>query len=213
MNRWRAFLEAIHLTAAGICTGALLMTGVTAAILFPAVKKLDPELPGFAAYDGEHWRIVGGHIGDPMFFSVDVVQFVALLLTFGTLTAIAFSRHESTRRLSFAVRSLALLVAFVTFCWRFFIVTPPMNVALKAYWKAAAAGDNDAAAAHQGVFDAGHGSSSTLMQITLVAMLVATFAGIWNAVAASSQGGAAGRHARGDALSDRLEEPQLARGR
>jgi hypothetical protein len=209
MRRWRPFLEAIHLTAAGVCTGAILMAGVTAAILFPAVKKMDPQLPAYSAYTGEHWRIVGGHIGEPMFLAVDLVQFVCLLLTFGTLTAIAFSRDESTRRISFAVRSLALLVAFVTFCWRFFVVTPPLNETLQAYWKAAQAGNNDQAGVYQAAFDAGHGTSSTLMQITLAAMLVATFAGIWNAVAGASAARAA---AAGGNPTKRLEEPRLAKG-
>src|SRR5689334_8572235 len=63
MTRGRRIVESVHIAVLGVWAGALVLAGAAAAIVFPVMKSLDPKLPGFSKYDGPHWMLAGGQVG------------------------------------------------------------------------------------------------------------------------------------------------------
>src|SRR5690349_21676927 len=53
-------VQTIHVVAAGVWLGSLVMTGAYAGLVFRTMRTLNPSLPDFGAYPGEHWRLAGG---------------------------------------------------------------------------------------------------------------------------------------------------------
>lgn len=177
MSPWRTFCQTVHLVALGLWLGTLVMVGGAAAVLFPTMKSLDVRLPAFAAYDGEHWRLAAGRIGQQMFLVADLVQFPCALLTAGTFLCMMVWFGIGKRRGSTVVRALALGVAVAAAAGEILVLAPSMNGSLKAYWGAAQAGDNAAAAVHQRAFNDLHPIATNLLAVDAIAVFVALVMG------------------------------------
>lgn len=182
MTRWRAFCETVHIVALALWLGAAVSAGAQAAAAFPLMKSLDPRLPAFSHYTGEHWLIAGGKIAQRGFLVADVVQFPAALLAFGTLGWMIAARTLAPHRASTIVRSLALAIALAAFASLLLIVTPRFNTALTAYWQAALAGDNASTATHKAAVDELHPMLSNLMGVMAASVFIALIAGIRSAL-------------------------------
>ena len=196
----RARLEALHAAALALWLGARACAGATAAIIFPAMRELNPSLPAYGAYTGEHWKLAAGFAQARVFAVTDIVQFVAGMVAVGSLLALvircraaiwpqdgdtgasagAATRAGLSRALT-AVRAVALVVAIACFGYYLVGLTPGMTSDLRAYWSAAMAGDNERALALRAAFEARHPTASALLQATLGAVLVALVAGIASA--------------------------------
>ncbi len=174
----RRFLEAVHLTAAGLWLGVAVATGAAAAIIFPTVRDLDPTLAAYPDYTGEHWRLAAGHIAARLFAFGDIVAFFCLMLTGLSLAIVAAMRHVwiRTPRITL-VRLAALGLAILAAGYNIFILGPRMNGNLSDYWNAAAAGDNDAALAAQQAFMADHTPASNTLAAIAIAALALTITG------------------------------------
>lgn len=198
---WKRLLGTVHLTSLGLWLGTLVMTGVSAAILFPTIKALDPSLPEYDAYDGEHWPIVAGHAANTIFLYSDIIQFVCCLLAMGSLLGGLLLLGDRLRSRSVALRVVMVTAAMCVFGYGFMVHTPSMNTEITAFWRAAKAGDNDVAQRHRHAFGAMHPTSTNLMGATTLLVLGSLIAGAWT----SSEGE--------PGVDSRLEEPALARGR
>lgn len=206
MNAGRRICETVHAAALGMWLGALVVTGASAAMLFPAMKGLNPELPAFAGYTGPHWLIAGGQVVQRLFLALDVAQFVAMLLSLGTFAVSAMWLGLPLRRSSTVVRVALLLALVGILSYRLGFFEPEMQDLLRRYWGAAAAGDNETALRLKAQFDAGHPVQSRLLGATAALVLASLVAGIWSfardrGVESPAPGG------------PELQEPMLARGR
>lgn len=209
MTRGRRICETIHLAVLGAWLGVLLMTGATAATLFPAVKALAPTLPGYARYEGPHWSLAAGKVAAVLFFIADAAQFAGVLIagvTFG-VSILAFG--VSMRSRLTALRGGVLIALLGLLSYQLLVLAPGMNSDLASYWLAAEAGDNAAAARFKAAFDARHPLATNLLAVDAGAVLVLLVAGVWSA----TDRGAGGGEASGVEPTVRLEEPLLARGR
>ena len=205
MSRARAICEAVHLWALGLWLGALVLAAAAAAIVFPALKELDPSLTAFSKYQGPHWVLAGGRIGARVFTVLDVVQ-VACVLMAGLTLAIAVSRLGlSVQRISTFVRVALVLGLVAILAYRLALLEPSMQKSLRAYWSAAAEGDNTAAARHRAEFDAGHPLETRLLGATAALVVAAGLGAFWS----MARSGAASTASS----ATELEEPALARGR
>lgn len=203
MRPWRAFTEMVHLVSLGLWLGSLVMAGATAAVLFPTIKALDPRVPAFASYTGEHWLLAAGHVGERVFTVSYLIAFPCSLAAIITLAALVLVFRLPRTRPAVILRIVALAIAVAAFAAELLVVSQSMNAALRAYWAAARAGQNEAAAEHQAAFQDLHPMASTLMSITAVSLLVALGAGAWTA-GATGEGSAGTRK--------ELEDPALLKG-
>lgn len=192
MRSWKAACETVHLLALSLWLGVVVSAGAFAAIVFPTMRGLDPHLPEFEKYQGEHWRIAGGRVAQQVFLLTDIAQFVCATVTIATLVCMLTLFGLPKRRTATVVRALSLGVALACAAGLIIIVAPQFNAALKLHWAAAAAGNAAEAAKHKEVLDRLHPISSWLMSGTAGAVLVALLAGLWTATSGWREGTALG---------------------
>ncbi len=160
----------------GLWAGALGLSAATAAIAFPEMKSLEPQLGAYSAYDGEHWVLAAGHVAAGVFGISRLVELGCLGLASVLLVAIALRGRMG--RSAMAPR-LALLLALVALMgYRVGVLGARMDATLDEYWASAEAGDTETAAAARARFDADHGTATTTMAATLVLVLGSLGGGI-----------------------------------
>ncbi len=179
--------ETVHLTALGVWAGALFGAGVAAAVAFPTMKGLDPTLGAYPDYTGEHWVLAAGRVAARVFLIADITQFVCAFLAVGgfVLAAVAGDRVRSWLKF---FRAGALGVAFLLVSYHLLIQGPRMDRDLRAYWDAAASGDNATARVHQDAFAARHGGASRIMGATFVATMLTLGLGAWSLAGGRNEG-------------------------
>lgn len=181
MQRARATFETIHLTALGIWLGSVVMAGASAATIFPTLKKLNPRLPDYEQYTGDHWLLAAGQAAAKIFFITDIVQFVCSVLCILTMLGMLFISRMPWRRPSSIVRILALAAAVCVLGFSLIYLAPQMQINIHGYWDAARAGNSDEAAKFQQIFSADHPLASRLMQATAISVALCLVSGAWNA--------------------------------
>jgi len=176
MGRTIVRIESGLAASKGLWAGALALGGATAAVAFPTMKRLDPELGAYSVYEGEHWVLGAGHIAARVFAIAGWVELACLGLVVVLSGALALRR--AIRGSSLVVRGglLGLLVAMMAY--RVGMLQPRMDSTLDAYWAAAEAGRLDEAGTARATFDADHGIASATMGATLVLILASIGAGI-----------------------------------
>ena len=204
----RKILESVHVTAAGVWTGVLVMAGGSAAVLFPEMRSLEPRLPAYAAYEGEHWRLAAGIVQNEVFKIADVAQFALATVSLATILGMLVFGGLPTRRLSTALRIVVLCAAMSLTSYHLFILGPRMQASARVYWDAARAGDNTTAAGAQAAFNADHPTASRVLGTTAISTLALTVLGVWSAASA----GDPPRGRGGNNAKRAHEEPALARG-
>lgn len=187
MKGLRSLSEAVGITAAGLWFGALVMTSATAAVVFPVVKRLDPRLPQFDAYTGEHWMLVAGRVMYNVFFVADVVQVTCAAFAILALAGVWFAGDRAgpvgPSRVRLAGLTAAAALLAVDLAW----LKPHMNRALLAYWDAARAGNTIAAAAQRDEFRSLHPTATGLLLGCTVAVFVALVGGVWRLCSARAE--------------------------
>ncbi|MEQ8316629.1 MAG: hypothetical protein RIE77_12205 [Phycisphaerales bacterium] len=202
-------LEAIQVAAWATWSGALLVTGLTAYFVFTLLKRLDPTLPDFSAYEGEHWRLLGGYVAERLFIGADVVGFLAICIGGGAFALACWRGHPHPRSWTAAIRALLVMAMVGIMTYRFAVLDPAMQADLAAYRQAAALGDTQNAIELQQAYDVHHRTASNVMVASLLLSLGAL--GFTLATTRRVMTGAAGDRTPAPKPS-RLQEPELARG-
>lgn len=171
--------EAVHLTALAVWLGGLVMTGVAVAIIFATTKELDPRLPAYAGFEGEHWRLAGGQIAARIFLATDIIQFGAVLLAGITFALGTLLFGVPMRRLSTFLRAALLLGLICVLSYQFFLLAPEMNANLRQYWSAAMSGDTAAAEGFREAFDRDHPLATRLLVANTIQVLALLVIGVW----------------------------------
>lgn len=208
-TRWRSISETVHLTALGLWLGSLVMTGVTAALMFPMMKKLDPVLAAYPAYTGDHWMLAAGQIAARVFLWCDAIQFTCMMLCLITLAIILKKCGLSLRRRSSGLRVLGLLIAVVALGAHQLYLAPRMQLNMRGLWESAQAGNNVEAVKFKELFDKDHPLATRLMGATTVGLLLAMVAGAWSATTSGLPDPPASTPRGGS----QYEEPRLRRRR
>jgi hypothetical protein len=177
-------VESLHAAALALWFAALVGAGLAAAVAFPEMKRLDPRLPEFGAYAGEHWMIAGGHVGRRVFALADRVQLIASAV--GVLTLAAVTRLRVASRPWMAVRWIGVGVAAGLAVYNGLMLAPRMDTNLVAYWEAARVGDEPRAARFKTAFSAEHPQASRVLSISAGGVLLGL-------VAAAASRGPVGR--------------------
>jgi hypothetical protein len=181
----RRHLEALHLFTTILWFTALVGAGLGAAVVFPTLKPLNPQLPDFAAYTGEHWRIAAGHVGNRLFAVSDAFQLVCPIVCTLFLLPVVFGKRvqaDGTRAKLGALgiaRLILLAIAVVLGLYQSLILGPHMRETIEAFWAAARAGNMEAAAPLQTAFDADHPKARFVMESSAFAVLGVIVTGLW----------------------------------
>ena len=181
MSKLRRLAETLHAVALGTWFGCLVATAAAAAIIFPAIKELDPTLASYASYEGPHWLIIAGTPANTIFLFADAVQFACCIGALGSLIVVLVTLGSGWRRWDIGLRTVLVSVALTLLAYRLLIQSREMAEHLNAYWSAAAAGDNATAATERAAFDALHHPASNLLVATALAVLGALIIGVWSA--------------------------------
>ena len=154
------------------------MAGATAGILFTNMRTLDPLFGVFGSYTGDQSNIGAGFLQNRVF--------LALVATIGLIVLCGLP----VRRPSSVVRLLSLGAAMTLVSYHLFVLTPRMQENAQAYWAAAEAGENEAAAAAHDRFDADHPTARRVLGGLSISVACLLASGAWSA---ASLGGASKR--------------------
>lgn len=195
--------ECVHLLALAVWFGAVSMSAVVAAIVFPLMRKLDPTLGMYPDFKGDHAMLAGGHVGNSVFLVADMVQFACAVVVLATAIMLIAALGWPMKRIATGVRLCAIGGALLIASYHLLVLAPRMSENLHHYWQLAAAGQTDAAEAARGAFSADHPKARNTLTGTAACVLVAFLAGAWAMQPRPRR--------RADAGAA-LEEPKLARG-
>jgi len=172
----------VHLLALAVWLGALMTGAIAAAIIFPSFRELDPRLPGFEGYDGEHWRLGAGMVQSRVFVWGDIVQLCAAGLAFFTLglRLIGAGVVRAPRRAATALRVLGVGTGVVLVACNLMFLAPRMNPHLRAYWNLAREGQTAEARAEAAEFELYHTPATRLHGATSLAVLLGLVSGAWS---------------------------------
>lgn len=205
MTTGRKVLECLHITALAVWLGSLVMAGAVAAQVFPQMRDLGPRVPSFDRFEGDHWLIVAGHVGQFTFFTADAIQFACLGVALLTLIAGIGAFGIPLARWSTFLRALALGCAVLIIGYQVLLLGPEMNRHLREYWDAAQAGDNAAAEIRRQAFMDRHPASRSLLVASTLSALGALVAAVWSVASAGERK----REFDGSATPSPYEPPAL----
>jgi hypothetical protein len=163
----RSIFEGIQIAALGALAGTLCIAGLTAAIAFPAMKRLDPALPGIPVLRSEHWSLAAGYLAHPV-LSVAIWAQVSLA-AIALAAAILGAGNRGWTRVG--TRTCVIAVLFLGVMQAALLLNT-MNPALESYREAAAAGDTVNAKKSKAAFDAVHPAATRYMTASLVCAVV-----------------------------------------
>ncbi len=188
----RPLAETVHALAGGLWLGSLVMSAAAAGLLFGTMRSLEPSFGAFAAYAGPQSDLGAGFIQNKIFLAGDIIQFIGACGVLGATAVLIAFCGLPIRRISTGIRLFALGSAMTLVSYHLFILTPRMQTNAQAYWRAAEAGDMDAAEKARDAFNADHPTARNEMLATTVSVALLLGAGAWSAASAWGTGGVGG---------------------
>lgn len=207
---WLKAVNAVYWLLLSLWFGGLAMSAVSAAVIFPTMKRLDvlvPEYQAFPELEGAHWMIAAGRAQNAVFFVNDMIQLVC-----GAGVAAIVGLHMTVFRMSpqrpaNVIRALALGVALIAVCYELFVLAPRMQTNLQAFWRLPETGDVEAALAARQRFQLDHPKATMTLMITFASVGVMVLS---SAAALTAPPGSTARPGA-SATGGGLEEPALLR--
>ncbi|MBX3323817.1 MAG: hypothetical protein KF757_12595 [Phycisphaeraceae bacterium] len=172
-------LETVHVIVLGVWFGVLGMTAAVAAIIFPAMRSLEPAFGQFSRYEGAHADLGAGFIQARVFAAADMVQFAAALLAMLNLTG-AMVLQRNLKSMWTMIRCVLLACAVAMLSYHLFILAPRMDSNARVYWEAAAAGESDRAHESHEAFMRDHPAATRTMMFLGVFVAGTLFASTWS---------------------------------
>lgn len=175
MQSWFKLCNLVYWLALAVWLGALMTGGIAAAFVFGTLPDLGVELARYAGFytadPAAHANLAAGHIMERVFTATAFIQVGAVVLAILTMLCQFVFFQVSLRRASNFVRGLTLSAAAIIFGFYFFGQAPRFNAALRSYWRAAEAGDLNAADAHKQALDALHPRMELAIQFQLICVI------------------------------------------
>jgi len=175
------FFEVVHIVALSAWFGAVGMSGVVAAVVFPAMGKMQPTLGAYPGYEGDHALLAAGLIAGKVFLIVDTVQFVAAAVALGSFVTMIVAGY-SLNTLVRVLRSVVLLATMGLLSWHLFMLMDAMSKNLRSYWDFAAAGNTEQADVYKNAFMSMHETAANSLKGLMLSTLVCLVLAIWTGV-------------------------------
>ncbi|MEX0875910.1 MAG: hypothetical protein WD114_00485 [Phycisphaerales bacterium] len=184
MNRafFSRMAQIVNILSLSVWLGAVAMSGVVAAIVFPLMRELDPTLGAYPGYAGDHALLGAGRIASTVFFTVDSIQFACGFIALATLAVLV--------ALGYALNTLARVFRLIVLCmtlgllsYHLFFFMPGLQETLQGYWTYAAEGETVRADAFKDRFLESHGTASRLIGSLALMVAVNIVIGVWTLTA------------------------------
>lgn len=179
--------QIVHLLALSAWLGAVAMSGVVAAIVFPLMLELGPTLAAYPDYEGDHALLAAGRVASKVFFAVDAIQFVCATIALGCLVLLVVCGY-SLNTLARVLRVIVLCMTLALLSYHLLLFMPGLMQSLQGYWDHAAQGNTDIADGFKERFLASHDAASRIL--AALALMVAAnivLAGITLTAASSAE--------------------------
>lgn len=167
-----------HLLALSVWLGAVAMSGVVAAIVFPLMRELEPTLGAYPNYEGDHALLAAGRVASKVFFTVDVIQFVCATIALATIVVLVVCGY-SLNTLARVLRVIVLCMTLALLSYHLLLFMPGIMQMLQGYWDNAAMGNTQVADRFKDEFLAQHSKASNILgALALMVMVNIVVAGI-----------------------------------
>ena len=167
-----------HLLALSVWLGAVAMSGVVAAIVFPLMRELEPTLGAYPNYEGDHALLSAGRVASQVFFTVDFIQFVCATIALATIVVLVVCGY-SLNTLARVLRVIVLCMTLALLSYHLFIFMNKLQGLLRGYWENAANGDTLVADGFKDRFLEHHSTASNILgALALMVMINIILAGI-----------------------------------
>ncbi len=173
----------VYWLALALWLALLVAAGVSAVAVFSTLGEMDLSWSQYEAFQPDqsdmpyaHAHLAAGHILEPVFTLVDIVQFAVIPLLIITLVLQLTVFKLGFRRPANLIRVTCIVLASGLFAIHAFTRAPQMNRDLNAYWKAAEQGDIATALEHRAAFNRRHPTAEAVLNVTLLLVVVATVA-------------------------------------
>lgn len=171
MTRAARVCQTLHIVALAVWMGAVGMSGLVAAIVFPTMRELDPTLGAYPDYAGDHALLGAGQIASRVFFAVDIIQFACASLALGTVVVLVVTGY-SLNTLARVFRVIVLCMTLALLSYHLFLFMPELQRLLNGYWDHAALGDTATADQYKDRFLAHHTTASRILGALTLMVLI-----------------------------------------
>lgn len=162
--------------ALAFAAGLIGATGAAAAIAFPTMRDLAPDIPGLESV-GDHWMIAAGSVMAPVF--TVVVSLAAAAIALATLLWVVQTLRGRSASRALVTRGVALLVTLAVAGHSQIVLVPRMNANFNGFLAAARNGDDAEVRRLRDAFDADHPVSSRSLSAIFALSLVSAALTIW----------------------------------
>tara|TARA_A100000171_G_scaffold51037_1_gene64143 strand:+ start:4874 stop:5470 length:597 start_codon:yes stop_codon:yes gene_type:complete len=170
--------QIVHLLALSVWLGAVGMSGVVAAIVFPLMRELEPTLGAYPNYEGDHALLAAGRVASKVFFAVDTIQFVCGTIALATIVLLVVCGY-SLNTLARVLRVIVLCMTLGLLSYHLLLFMPELMRMLQGYWDNAAMGDTEVADRFKDEFLAQHSKASNILgALALMVMVNIVVAGV-----------------------------------
>lgn len=176
MNSYFRLCNIVYWIGLLLWCAALISAGVSAMNVFTVLTpdNLPLSVERYADFPREmHPRLVASHVMEPVFTTVDVMQFIAIPLVVLTLALQVTLFRMRLRRPANAFRAVTIVAAAVLFGYHVTSIAPVMNGLLRDWWSAAQAGDVAEAERVRAQFNSYHTTADNLLKINLFIVISA----------------------------------------
>lgn len=178
----RAF-QVVHIVALSVWLGAVGMSGIVAATVFPGMARMQPTLGSYPNYEGDHSLLAAGQIAGKVFLIVDSIQFGAAAIALGSLVTMLIAGY-SLNTIPRVLRVIVLMATMGLLSWHLLMLMPGMSEDLVLYWDFAQAGDTQQADIHKNNFMALHETAANSLKGLTFATLLSLMLAVWTGIGA-----------------------------
>ncbi|MBG85239.1 MAG: hypothetical protein CMJ40_11930 [Phycisphaerae bacterium] len=153
---------------------ASMLSAAAAAIgVFSVLPELGPVLPEYGGIDpASHGRLAAGLVTEPIFTATDMAQVLLSTVLVASVCIHWWKCVGADHPIARWTWTGTVLLAAGCFWYRMLLVMPDLNLAMQRYHAAARSGDAAETALAFKAFDVMHPVASTLMESTLILVLL-----------------------------------------
>jgi len=175
MNSYFRLNNIVHLVALLLWCSALISAGVAAMNVFTVLEhdNLPLTVERYSDYPADqHARLAASHVMEPVFTTVDVLQFVAVPLVLITLVLQFALFRMRFRSASNVVRAGCIAIAAILFGYYATSIAPTLNQQLRNWWSHAEAGEVAQADEVRARFNEYHLTADNILKVNLILLIV-----------------------------------------
>ena len=169
----RYLLSIVTWSTTSLWIASMLSAAVAAIGVFSVLPELAPILPEYSGVDAQaHGRLASGLVTEPIFTATDMTQVFLSLVLLACIGIHWWKRIGAEHPFARWTWTATGVLATGCFWYRMVAIMPNLNQSMQRYHAAARSGDEAETALAFKAFDVMHPVASTLMESTLILVLL-----------------------------------------